>query len=200
MLRSVNGMGAAYRLESSFMKHLTDDEELRQNVTYCSTDYYDCDDYDDMYIYNENGLRKPEYNNAADSVADIREWFCFTPTIHIFAENHEEKTALYGKAIILFKELADALGFDKDAFESHFEDSWADCGELSWYNSTAFTSESIKTIKYIGNQLKKLCDAYDDIDFAFVISAVPNGENDYDFASVRICCEDGEVVDKYCRF
>ena len=52
----------------------------------------------------------------------------------------------------------------------------------------------------IGNQLMKLCDAYDDIDFAFELSAVPDGENDYDFASVNISCVNGEIVDRYCRF
>lgn len=46
----------------------------------------------------------------------------------------------------------------------------------------------------------KLCEAYEDIDFASEISAVPNCENYYDFTTVRICCEDGESVDKYCRF
>lgn len=199
-LRSVNGMGAAYRLESSFMKYLTDDEELRQNVTYQSTDYYDCDDYVDMYIYNKNGLQKPEYNNAADSVADIREWFCFTPTIHIFAENHAEKTELYEKAMAHFRQMRDVLGFTEDELEDHFEDSWADYGELSWFNSTSFSSEAVKGLKDIGSQLMSLCSNYDDIDFVFEISAVPDGENYYDFASVRICCEDGEVVDKYCRF
>lgn len=46
----------------------------------------------------------------------------------------------------------------------------------------------------------KLCEPYEDIDFAFDISAVPDGENYYDFTAVRICCEDGESVNKYCRF
>ena len=198
--RSVNGSGVAYRLESSFMKYLTDDEELRQNVIYRSTDYYDTDDYVDMYLYNENGLQKPEYNGDAEVVRDIEKWFCYTPTVHIFAESHEEKTELYEKAIALFGQIAETLGFTKEELESHIEDDWAEYGELSWYNSTAFATESIKALTDIGNQLKKLCDAYDDIDFAFEFSAVPDSENDYDFASVNISCVDGEIVDRYCRF
>ena len=198
--RSVNGSGVAYRLESSFMQHLTDDEGLRQNVTYRSTDYYDTDDYVDMYLYNENGLQKPEYNGDAEVVRDIEKWFCYTPTVHIFAESHEEKTELYKKAIAFFGQMADALGFTKEELESHIEDDWAEYGELSWYNSTAFTTGNIRIITDIGNQLRKLCDAYDDIDFAFELSAVPDGENDYDFASVNISCVNGEIVDRYCRF
>ncbi len=198
--RSVNGSGVAYRLESSFMKYLTDDEELRQNVIYRSTDYYDTDDYVDMYLYNENGLQKPEYNGDAEAVRDIDKWFCFTPTVHIFAESHEKKTELYEKAIALFGQIAEALGFTKEELESHIEDDWAEYGELSWYNSTVFTTENIRIITDIGNQLRKLCEPYDDIDFAFELSAVPDGENDYDFASVNISCVNGEIVDRYCRF
>lgn len=198
--RSVNGRGVAYRLESSFMQHLTDDEELRQNVTYRSTDYYDTDDYVDMYLYNENGLQKPEYNSDANAVKDIEKWFCYTPTAHIFAENYAEKTELHEKAITLFGQMADALGFTKEELESHIEDDWAEYGELSWYNSTVFTTENIRIITDIGNQLRKLCEPYDDIDFAFELSAVPDGENDFDFASVNISCANGEIVDRYCRF
>lgn len=199
-MRSVNGMGVAYRLESSFMKHLTDDEDIRENVTYHSTDYYDCDDYVDMYLYNENGLQQPEYNSNTEVIKDIEKWFCYTPTVHIFAEEYEDKTELYEKAMALLGQLSDVLGFTKEELESHIEDDWAEYGELSWYNSTAFTTESIKALTDIGNQLKKLCDAYDDIDFAFELSAVPDGENDYDFASVNISCVNGEIVDRYCRF
>lgn len=198
--RSVNGSGVAYRIESSFMQYLTDDEELRQNVTYRSTDYYDTDDYVDMYLYNENGLQQPEYNNDADAVKDIEKWFCYTPTAHIFAEDYEDKTELYEKAVALFGQMAEALGVDKDDIEDYLEDNWEDYGEISWFGSSSLPATAVKAIADIGNQLKKLCDAYDDIDFAFELSAVPDGENDYDFASVNISCVNGEIVDRYCRF
>ncbi len=182
------------------MKYLSDDDDLKQNVTYRSTDYYDCDDYFDMRFYNENGLQEPQYNNAADSVADIQKWFCYTPTIHIFAEEYENKTELNEKATLLLRQMGDVLGFTEYEFEDHFEDISSDYGELSWFNSTIFSTETVKGLKDICSQLMSLCSNYDDIDFDFEISAVPDGENDYDFASVRICCEDGKVVDKYCRF
>ena len=68
-LRSCNGGGVNWRLDSAFMKLFTDDAELRGNVTYRSTDYYDTDSGVEMYLYNENGLQRMQYAGFAECVA-----------------------------------------------------------------------------------------------------------------------------------
>lgn len=195
-LRSCNGGGANWRLESAFMKLFTDDAELRGNVTYRSTDYYDTDPGVEMYLYNENGLQRMQYADSAECMADIKEWYCYTPTFRIADEEQQENAELHERIMAIVNKLCGLLGLTEDDMEDRLDDDWEDYGEIVLSGSIRFSTENIPEIVKLANQLAAL----ETSEFEFEIYAVPDGEGDYDFASVAITLDGAAVADQYCRF
>ena len=199
-LRSCNGGGANWRLESAFMKYFTDDADLKSNVTYRSTDYYDTDSGVEMYLYNENGLQRMQYTSSADCVADIKEWYCYTPTFRIADEEQQENAELHANIMAVVTKLCDLLGLTEEDMEDRLDDDWEDYGEIVLSGSVRFATRDIPAIKELANQLAALLGGSDSAEFELEIYAVPDGEGDYDFASVAITLDGVAVADQYCRF
>ena len=199
-LRSCNGGGANWRLESAFMKHFTDDAEVKANVTYRSTDYYDTDPGVDMYLYNENGLQRMQYTGSAECAADIKEWYCYTPTLRIADDKQMGSAELHDQLIVIVKKLCELFGLDEDDVEDRLDDDWTSCGEIILNGSVRFATKNIPAIKELANQLAALLADSDSAEFEFEIYAVPDGEGDYDFASVAITLDGTDITDQYCRF
>ena len=199
-LRSCNGGGVNWRLESSFMKVFADDPEIKANATYRSTDYYDTDPGVEMYLYDENGLQRMQYTDSAECVADIKEWYCYTPTVRISDEEQKENADLHERMMAIVAKLCDLFGLTEEDMEDRLDDDWEDYGEIVLSGSVRFSTKDIPAIKELANQLVALIGDSDSAEFEFEIYAVPDGEGDYDFASVAIALDGTTVVDKYCRF
>ena len=94
-LRSCNAGGLAWRKESAFVSMLTDDESLTKNISYKSIDYYDTDSFVDACVFDENGLKcASKFDDAFETVADIKEWYSYSPEIHITSEGMNDNTQL----------------------------------------------------------------------------------------------------------
>ena len=195
-LRSCNGGGVNWRLEFAFMKHFADDAEVKANVTYRCTEYYDTDPGVAMYRYDKNGLHSMKYTDSAESVADIKEWYCYTPTLRIADDAQMGNAELHEQLIAIVKKLCDLFDLDEEDIEDRLDDDWEDYGEIVLSGSIRFTTENIPEIVKLANQLAALETA----EFEFEIYAVPDGEGDYDFASVAIEATGTAVKDSYCRF
>lgn len=195
-LRSNNSGGAYWRIESSFMGAFTDDEDLRNNVTYRSVDYYDQDSCVDAYFYCENGLISPDYDKTADDVADISRWFCYTPDFTLTTEETDNEE-LHEKILEIMQKIADCL-IDCD-IEDFVEDCFED-GEMFINGSFSFDKKSVPEIVNLLGELANELSSYDSTEFSAEINAVPEGEDDYDFAVVSITVADGKAEAKYCRF
>ena len=199
-LRSCNGGGVNWRLESAFMKCFADDAELKTNVTYRSTDYYDTDPGVDMYLYNENGLQQMQYTDPADRVADIKEWYCYTPTIRVADEEQQENAELHANIMAVVTKLCGLFRLTEEDMEDRLDDDWEDYGEIILNGSVRFATKDIPAIKELANQVAALLVNSDSAEFEFEIYAVPDGEGDYDFASVALTLDGTTVADQYCRF
>ena len=199
-MRSSNGGGLLWRMESGFMKLFTDDAEVKENVVYRSTDYYDSDTGVDKYRYDINGLQAIQYNASAESIADIKRWYCYTPNIRICDEEDSDNAKLYKKIIGIMRKLGKLFGFEEDELEDRIDDGWEDYGEIVVEGSISFTTKQIPKIVEAANQLAKLLQDSESAEFEFEIYAVPDGEKDYDFASVAIELCDDAVKDSYARF
>ena len=178
------------------MKYFTDDADLKSNVTYRSTDYYDTDPGVGMYRYDKNGLQSMKYTDPAESVADIKEWYCYTPTLRIADDEQMGNAELHEQLIAIVKKLCARFGLDEDDMDDRLDDDWEGYGEIVLSGSIRFTTENIPEIVKLANQLAALEIA----EFEFEIYAVPDGEGDYDFASVAIDFVNNIVVGSYCRF
>ena len=193
-LRSNNGGGAYWRMESSFMAALTDDEELRNNVSYRSTDYYDTESYVDVYLYDKNGLVRPGYDKTADDVTDIEKWYSYTAAVNITAEDEADNEELHNEITEILTNLCtEYFGVDEDELEDKIEDMWEDCGEINLIGGISFLNVDVPAIKDELNRLAELLTSSDGAEISVEIAAVPDGENDYDFASVAFSF-DGESV------
>ena len=200
-MRSENGGGAGWRLESCFMRALTDDEVIRKNVVYHSTDYYDTDPGIDMYLYDENGLRQPDYTDSAECVRDIKRWYCYTPTLRIADAEQSENTELHDSIVETLTELCrKCFGLDEDEIEDKLEDDWEDFGEIILNGSLSFAGESIPEIIALLNRLFEHTRKSDTAEIEFETYSVPDGEDDYNFASVAIIYDGEAVRASYCRF
>lgn len=199
-LRSCNGGGVNWRLESAFMKCFTDDAELKANVTYRSTDYYDTDPGVEMYLYNENGLMRMQYADSDECVADIKEWYCYTPTFRIADEVQQENAELHANIMAVVTKLCDLFRLTEEDMEDRLDDDWEDYGEIILNGSVRFATKDIPAIKELANQVAALLVNSDSAEFEFEIYAVPDGEGDYDFASVALTLDGTTVADQYCRF
>lgn len=199
-LRACGAFSVGWRLEESFMKHFTDDADVKANVTYRCTEYYDTDPGVVMYRYDENGLQSMKYNDSAESVADIREWYCYTPTLRIADDEQMENAELHEQLITIVKNLCKLFGLDEDDMEDRLDDDWEEYGEIILNGSIRFTAENIPEIVALANQLAALLEDSETAEFEFEIYAIPDGEGDYDFASVAIDVSGSAVKDTYCRF
>lgn len=198
---SENSGGAGWRLDSCFMKTLTDDEDIKNNVVYRSTDYYDTDPGIDMYLYDKNGLRQPEYTDTAECVKDIKRWYCFTPILRIADKEQSEKGALHDSIMQALIELcAKSFSLDEDEIEDKLEDDWEDFGEIILNGSLSFAGESITEIVASLNGLFEQIKQSDTAEIEFEMYSVPDGEEDYNFASVALIYDGSTVRERYCRF
>ena len=195
-VRACGAFSVGWRLEESFMKHFTDDADVKSNVTYRCTEYYDTDPGVAMYRYDENGLQCMKYTDSADSIADIKEWYCYTPTLRIADDEQTGNAELHEQLIAIVKKLCDLFDVDEEDIEDRLDDDWEDYGEIVLSGSIRFSTENISEIVKLANQLAALETA----EFEFEIFAVPDGEGDYDFASVAIEATGDAVKDTYCRF
>ncbi len=200
-LRSVNGSSTYWRIESSFMGALADDEELKDNVTYRSTDYYDTESYIDVYLYDKNGLTQPEFDKTAEDVKDIEKWYSYTAVINIIDEKSADNEELHNEITEILTNLCtEYFGVDEDETEDKIDDMWEDCGEINFLGGITFLNSDIPAIKDEFNRLIELLSASDNAEINIEIGAVPDGENDYNFASVAFSIENGELKTEYCRF
>lgn len=192
-VRSQNAGGLNWRQESCFLPLLTDDEDIKNHVTYKSTDYYDTDETVDLFSYGKNGPEKPEYEQSEEAVADIREWYCYTYVVRF--ENDDDFEDEVRDAIL------DRLcRFAVDYCDSD-EDSVIDDGcEIYLEGSIRFKTESIPTMADLLQQSVDALKDLPDVSCEIVICAVPDGADDYDFASVSITLNDGQIRTGYCRF
>ena len=199
-LRSTNDGGADWRLESCFMQYFKDDPGVKENVTYRSSDYYDTNPGVDMYLYNKNGLQRIDYTDTAECVADIKEWYCYTTAIRICDEEQQGNEELHERIMEILAKLCGLLGFDAEALEDRLSDDWEDYGEIVLDGSVRFATKDIPAIVALANQLFEFFKDSDSAEIEFEIYAVPDGKDDYDFASVAIAIEDNRAVDRYCRY
>lgn len=210
---------AINRINDFSREHGEDDPETRQNVTYRCIADWDTDPGVEMFRYDENGLKSADdqsldYTQPAECVADIEEWYCYTPEICIDirkqsknAEFHERVRAIVIKLHALFrcnteeaieefdsewKFLAECENFDKRIFGN---------GDIYiLQGSIRFATKDIPAIVELANQLVALLKEFDSAVTEFGIYAIPDGENDYKFASVALELKDSAVMDSYCRF
>ena len=84
--------------------------------------------------------------------------------------------------------------------EDRLDDDWTSYGEIVLSGSVRFATKDIPAIKELANQLAALIADSDSAEFEFEIYAVPDGEGDYDFASVAVEKVGNFIVDVYCRF
>lgn len=197
---SCGALSVGWRMDDSFMKCFTDNEEVKSNVTYRCTEYYDTDSGVAMYRYDKNGLQCMKYTDVADSVADIKEWYCYTPTLRIADEEHMENTKLHEQIMAIVTKLYGLWGLSEDDMDDRLDDDWEDYGEIIHNGSIRFSSENIPEIVALSNQLAELLQDSETAEFEFEIYAIPDGEGDYDFASVAIDVSGSAVKDTYCRF
>lgn len=192
-LRSTNAGGLAWRLESCFLSLLNDDEDIKNCVEYKSTDYYNQDECVDLFSFGKNGVENVEYSSDPSIVSDIKEWICYTPEVSFEIEEESEED-VYSSVLNKLRHAA------IDYFDMNEELLDAGLSEIILGGSFRFTTESIPAIVDLLQQSVDALKASPDSSCKILINAVPNGENDYDFASVRFELEDGKVKVGYCRF
>ena len=194
-LRSENSGGLNWRLESCFLSMLTDDEDIRNYVTYKSTDYYDTDESLDLYSFGKNGVKKIEYGQNPEVISDIKEWYCYTHNIFFEAEEgfkEDIRSAILDK----LHRLADEVKYPGSERDYVVDDEY----EIYLEGALWFKTENIPKIAALLQQVVDTLKGFDDVSCDIIINAVPDGPNDYDFASVSFSLVDGQVQVGYCRF
>ena len=79
-------------------------------------------------------------------------------------------------------------------------DDFEDYGEINCNGSIAFSTSDIETIHKIAGELAEITAKNEDVEFVFDISAVPDGENDYNFAVLKINVIGESANTSICRF
>ena len=199
-VRACGSCSVGWRLESSFMQYFTDDTDVKANVSYRCTEFYDTDNEIMLYRYGESGLQRLGYTDSAAAVADIREWYCYNPVVIISNEAEAENAQLHERLMQLLGDLCKLLRSDEKDIGARIEDDWEDYGEITVYGGAIFKTENIAAITAIGNELAALANEFEDTDLSFALYAIPDGEGDYNFASVAIELNEDTVYDRYCRF
>ena len=160
-------------------------EETKGDIFYKCTEYYDCDSNISLCVFDENGLRNLEkdYNGTSEDIKDIQEWYSETPIIHLTSENEMENEELYScllENLGKLKKLLDIHNYYE--FDNFFDNCWKECGEMLF------------------SEIFKKLSSFESCNFELEIYAIPDGQDDYDFASVGFIIEDGQVKTKYIRF
>lgn len=201
-LRSVSGLGLDERKEYYFLSCLDDGGELSDLVTYKSTDYYDTDEFVDLCVYGKGGLKTPEYNCTAADVSDIESWYSYTPEVRFASESAADNEELHELIIKKLTEILGSIcGCDEAEIEDQITDDWVEYGEILLGGTLSFPNEKVDRITELLNEVCLKLREADDCEYEIKICAVPNGENDYDFASVCIAADhNGKVTAKYSRF
>lgn len=199
-MRSCNGLDYWQRSELYFMDILSSNKntDLSEYVEYKSTDYYDQDENVSLSMYDDAGFREPEPVEDINYIGDIKQWFSYTPIIAL-NEIEVEDEALHTFFLESFNKIKDLCGHAEDDFEDVITDEFEDCGELIFEAGLFFSYDEIKTLLSI---LQGIADkaVANSINFDLAINAIPDGENDYNFAAVQIGLENEIVKSKYYRF
>ncbi len=201
-LRSVSGLGLEERKEYYFLSCLDDRGELSDLVTYKSTDYYDTETDVDLCVYGKGGLKAPEYNCSAADVSDIESWYSYTPEVSFVLNSSADNEELHELIIKKLTEILGSIcGCDETEIEDQITDDWVEYGEILLGGVISFPNEKIGQITELLSEVCLKLHETDDCEYEIKICAVPNGENDYDFASVCITADQsGKVTAQYCRF
>lgn len=201
-LRSCNSGGLEWRRESEFLSVLGSAEELKEYISYKSIDYYDTDPEVALCSFDENGLLYPagRFSGGLDGVADIREWYCYTPEIAFSSETQRNNKALH--TVIrnsLERILSSVCGYAEDVIAERIDDDWEDCGEITLSGSLRFSADRIGDLTDALSGILDEAEQYDDFGITLEINAVPDGEDDYDFAVLSIKHHDGGLKLTGCR-
>ena len=202
-LRSCTNISISWKEEHSFLKHLTDDPELLDTIEYRCTEYYDQDSSVVIYRYDKRGSSNllNEYTTDSSVIRKISSWFSYTPELSLQTDDYEDEN-VHCQLLKCLKEIAILANCEdkiEDDIDDIITDDWEDFGELIFFHSLSFSTENIPDIV---SELQKLVDiaTENDVHVSLEITAVPDGENDYDFATVSITLKNGKVVAEYCVF
>ena len=203
-LRSCNNGGFNWRRESEFLSLLNNDDELKNNIVYKSTDYYDSDTWVDLCFYDKSGFEFPidQFDSDIEQVKDIREWYCYTHDIVVETdeagekENDELHDLLYEN---LKGILVSVCGIDEKEVEDYIEDDWQDYGEILIEPSITFPTAKVEQLSNYFTTVMDEVKKHDNVNVIVEINAVPDGEGDYDFAVLSIKSEDGNLTIKSRR-
>ena len=200
-LNSDNGGGIDWRRESMFLKELKNVPSLTENVVYTSVDEYDEDPGVDLCGFGKDGLTVPnrEGNTTFEGIRDIKEWYAYSPEVHIMSNSEKGNEALYQRLRDAFYRFADILGYDHEDFVM---DEWMECGEMCLDHSISFGSDMIpKMLEAIQDiyATASECATDDPNDIQIDLCAKPVGEGDYPFATVSFVLDEDGVSVKYGR-
>ena len=200
-LRSCNGYGAQWRLDSSFLKLLHSSEQISEHITYRSIDYYDTDSFIDMYLFDEDGLRSPQYTENAACVTDIETWYCYSPSIRIAIDPESVTEALTQKITNIMHRLCkEGFTLSDNDVDELLDDGLEEYGEMIVNGPLSFPSNKLTEITALASELKTCVDEFEDSEFEFEMYAVSDGEDDYEFSSIAITADESKIHIGYCRF
>lgn len=166
-----------WKLDNSFLALL--DDNVKKYVTYKALYQSDYDEIASACVFDENGLSYPD--EFTEDVPDIEKWYCCTPEITIRAESERNNDELYSS----LKSKLDKLSTYCDAVEL-YEDEWEEYGIFEILGSVTLYTKDIPQIVEIFQSIKEELEKYESGEFAVSFGGFPDGENDYDFAIVRI--------------
>lgn len=199
-MNSNNGWGLEGRTDE-FIDSLTDDPDLCKNITYKSIDYYDTDDYVDICLYKDgfksvsckpydnktNYELEDLYDGTLSCIEDISSWYCYTPSVSFTTDDMQNNEELYN----VLTENLNML--ENNCFRyASFDDGWKDYGEIVLEGSLAFDTASIPAIFDGFSKIVAKMKQFDQDGIEIIISAVPDGPDDYWFANVRFEYKNGE--------
>lgn len=166
-------------LNNIFLKPLQDD--LKKYVRYKAIYQFNFDLLTSACVFDENGLSYPD--DFTEDVPDIEKWYCHIHDITIRAEAERNNDELYNS----LKSKLDKLSTYCDAVALY--DEWKEYGTFEMLGSITLCTKDIPQIVEILQGIKEEVEKYESGHFSVSFSGVPDGENDYDFAIVRISDE-----------
>lgn len=185
-VRSDNGLSFVERFSGLF------DDNLKDYVIYKAWAYYDTDAGTDICVFDKDGLRYPD-NFTEEVPDDVKTWFCYTTEITISAEDECDNQGLYNSIKNKLDELKNYWT------TSDISDEWNEYGTIEIGLSISFDTDAIPQIVRILQSIKDEITKYDSGKFELLIGGIPGGENDYDFAIVKISGEP-DVKAEFVKF
>lgn len=183
-------IGWALGFDEEFSGLFNDD--LKDYVIYKAWVYYDNNAGADGCVFDKDGLRYPD-NFTEEVPDDVKKWFCYTPEFKISAKDECNNQELYNSIKNKLDELANYWT------TSDISDEWEESGTIDIGMSISFDTDAIPHIVEILQGIKDEITKYDSGKFELLIAGIPDGENDYDFAIVRISCNP-EVKAEFLKF